>query len=141
MNPKVKTMKEEKIRARFLIRNISGVRRACWSSGMGIGMSDKHVNYSYQSTQTKQQVGQCIVGAFLVHEQAAGIHEFPIFTIVRTWGSHHHPPYNILYDSPRGLHSNDIILGTPKLGVSQFLKLGLLPLYTPITSSTNLRLR
>jgi hypothetical protein len=42
-------------------------RRACQSSGMGTRMSDKQVNYSYEPTQTKQQVVKCVVGTLLVH--------------------------------------------------------------------------
>jgi len=30
---------------------------ACWSSVMGIRTNDKHVNYSHEPAQTKQQVG------------------------------------------------------------------------------------
>jgi hypothetical protein len=33
-----------------------GGRGVCWSSGMGIRMSDKRVNYSHKLAQTKQQV-------------------------------------------------------------------------------------
>ncbi len=44
---KEKTTKEERIGVHFLIRNILKVKRACWSSGMGIRMNDKQVNYSY----------------------------------------------------------------------------------------------
>jgi hypothetical protein len=32
-----------------------GGKEACWSSGMGIKMNDKWVNYSHGPTQTKQQ--------------------------------------------------------------------------------------
>jgi len=35
---------------------------------MGIRKNDKQINYSHKPTQTKQQVGQCIVGTILVHE-------------------------------------------------------------------------
>jgi len=55
-SPKMKTMEGERVGACSLTRNIFGVRGACWSSGMGTRMNDKHVNYSYQSTQTKQKV-------------------------------------------------------------------------------------
>jgi hypothetical protein len=34
---------------------------------MGTRKSDKQVNYSHGPAQTKQQVGLCIIGAFLVH--------------------------------------------------------------------------
>jgi hypothetical protein len=52
----MKTMKEEKVGARSLAHNIFGVKKACWTFGMGIRTNDKHVNYSYQFAQTKQQV-------------------------------------------------------------------------------------
>jgi len=45
------------IGARSLIRNIYKVRGAWWGFEMKIKTSDKQVNYSYKSTQTKQQVG------------------------------------------------------------------------------------
>ncbi len=45
----------------------SRVRGVCWSSKIGIRMSDKWVNYSYGLAQTKQQVGSCKIKALLVH--------------------------------------------------------------------------
>jgi hypothetical protein len=57
VNPGVKIMKEEGVGVRYLARNISGVRRACWSSRTGTKMNDKWVNYSHGPAQTKQQVG------------------------------------------------------------------------------------
>jgi len=56
VNPKMKTIKEI-VGACSLAHNTLGVKRACWSFRMGTKKSDKHVNYSYQSSQTKQQVG------------------------------------------------------------------------------------
>jgi hypothetical protein len=34
-----------------------GGKKACWSSRIGIRISDKQINYSYVHAQTKQQVG------------------------------------------------------------------------------------
>jgi hypothetical protein len=53
---KIKTSKE-RIGVRSLAHITSGVKGACWSSGMGIRKSDKQVNYSHGPTQTEQQVG------------------------------------------------------------------------------------
>jgi hypothetical protein len=61
-----------------------------------------------------------------MHELTMNIYELTILTTTQTWGSHHLPHYIILYDPPRGLHPNGIFLWTPKLGVPQFSKLGLL---------------
>jgi hypothetical protein len=56
-NLKLKRTEEEGVRVCSLTCNILGVRRACWSSGMGTKMNDKQVNYSYEFAQIKQQVG------------------------------------------------------------------------------------
>jgi hypothetical protein len=50
---------EEGVEGCALIRNIwgGGVRRACWSFGMGTRKNDKGVNYSHWLAQTKQQIG------------------------------------------------------------------------------------
>jgi hypothetical protein len=48
---KVKIVGKKGVRVRSLTRNTSGVKRASWSYGMGIRMSDKWVNYSYGPTQ------------------------------------------------------------------------------------------
>ncbi len=97
----MKTTKE-RIRAHSLVRNTSRVRRVCWSSKMGTKKNDKCVNYSYQSAQTKQQAGQCIVGTFLcTHEPQPFTHSqnSPQHGL---GGSHNLPPYSILCDSPQG---------------------------------------
>ncbi len=104
--------------------------------------SDKWVNYSYGSIQIKQQVGYCIVGAFLVHGRATNIHELTRLTMTQTWGGGHHLfPYNIFYDWPWGLHPNVIFLGIPKLRIPKFPKLGLSSFWKPPTSCIDLQLR
>jgi len=57
MNLKMKTMKKKGVGVRSLVRNILGVRKVHWSSKMETKVNDKWVNYSYGSTQIKQQVG------------------------------------------------------------------------------------
>jgi hypothetical protein len=58
---KMKTTEEKGVEGCSLTRNTSrggmGVRRACWSFGMGTRMNDKGVNYSHGLAQTKQQIG------------------------------------------------------------------------------------
>jgi len=63
-----------------------GGRGACWNSGMGTTMSDKQFNYSLGPAQTKQQIGQCIIRALLVHERAMGKHRLTRLITARTWG-------------------------------------------------------
>jgi len=45
-SPKMKTT-EEGVRVHSFARNTLGVRRMCWSFGMGTRLNDKQVNYSY----------------------------------------------------------------------------------------------
>jgi hypothetical protein len=47
----------EGVGLRSLVCNTLGVKGAHWSSGMGTRTNKKLVNYSYKSTQSKQQVG------------------------------------------------------------------------------------
>jgi hypothetical protein len=56
VSPKMK-ITEEGVGTHSLTRRTLVVRGACWSFGMGIRKNGKHVNYSYQYTQTKQQIG------------------------------------------------------------------------------------
>ncbi len=140
VNLKMKTMKKGATICSF-VRSTSRVRRVCWSFEMGNKTSGKWVNYSYGYAQTKQQVGQCIVGTFLVHGQTMGIHEFTRLTRPEFGGSHHLPPYSILYDQPWGLQPNVIFFKTSKSGILKFRKLGFLPLWKPITSCVNLQLK
>jgi hypothetical protein len=53
-------------------------------------------------------------------------------------GSHHLPPYSILYTSPRGPHPNDFLSWDSHSGVSKSPKLGLSRLWSPITLRANL---
>jgi hypothetical protein len=82
-SPKVETM-EKGVGVHSLARSTSGVEWVCWRSGMGIMTSDKRVNYSHKLAQTKQQVGKCMIGTFLVHEQTTCIHRFIRLIMART---------------------------------------------------------
>jgi hypothetical protein len=56
-------------------------------------------------------------------------------------GSHHLPPYSILYAWPRDQHPNVILSRNSQVGVPKFPKLILLWLWGPITLCANLWLR
>ncbi len=56
-------------------------------------------------------------------------------------GSHHLPPYSILYAFPWGLHSNGILSLDSQMGVPKLPKLGLSRLWGPITLCENLWLK
>ncbi len=73
-------------------------RKISWSSGMGIRMSDKRVNYSHELAQIKQEVGYCIVGALMVHEWTTSIYKLIRFTTTWIGGNHHLSPYSIICD-------------------------------------------
>jgi len=48
---------------------------------MRIKTNDKQVNYSHGPAQTKQQVGECVAKALLVHGQTMSKHELTKLTI------------------------------------------------------------
>ncbi len=58
----------------------------------------------------------------------------------RLGGSHHLPPYSILYNSPRGPHPNDILSRDSQVGVPKFPQLGLPKLWGRIILHASLRL-
>jgi len=53
-------------------------------------------------------------------------------------GSHHLPPYNIFYTSPRGPHPNGFLSRDSQMGVPKSPKLGLPRLWSPIALQVNL---
>ncbi len=59
----------------------------------------------------------------------------------RLGGSHHLPPYNILYGWPQGPHPNAFLSRDSHLGIPKLPKLGLLQLWGPITLCADLGLR
>ncbi len=72
-----------------------GGRGACQSSRIWIRKNDKQVNYSHEPIQTKQQVGQCVVGAFLLHGRTRGKHGLTRLTMAQAWGKP--PPFPLEY--------------------------------------------
>jgi hypothetical protein len=56
-------------------------------------------------------------------------------------GSHHLPPYSILYACPWGQHPNGILSQDSQVKVLKFPKLGLSWFWRPITLCVNLRLK
>ncbi len=72
-----------------------GGRGACWNFRMGTRKIDKQLNYSHGPAQTKQQVGQCIVKALLVHKRTTSEHKLIRLNTAQTWGKP--PPSPLQY--------------------------------------------
>jgi hypothetical protein len=97
----------------------------------------KSINYSHEPTQTKEQVGWCIVWALLVHGWSMGKHRLTRLTRTQTWGK---PPPSPLY------YTLCLVMGpAPKChfvsGVPKFSKLGLPQLWGPVTLCADLWLK
>ncbi len=71
---KRKQRKSEELRHVPWLVALQGQKRHARALGWGLGRVT-NINYSHRLAQTKQQVGQCIVGALLVHGQATSKHE------------------------------------------------------------------
>ncbi len=59
----------------------------------------------------------------------------------RLGGSHHLPPYSILYSSPRRLHPNDSFSRDSQVGVPKLSRVEVLRLWTPISLDFRVRSR
>ncbi len=116
---KQKTTEEGRVRARSLVHNTLKGRGACWSFKMGLERVNKLHSLTRACTQPTQS-GQCIVVAPLVLGRIMGntnTLDSPRFELE---GSHHLPPYSILYGWPWSLHPNGFSLsglsnGSPKI--------------------------
>ncbi len=116
----------ERVGACSLVSSILGVKGACWSSKMGTRKIGKQVNYSHEPTQTKQQVGQCVGGTFLVHGGTMGKHGLIIFTKARTWGKP--PPSPLQYSlclATRPTPKCHLVSGLPSWKITRVLILGI----------------
>ncbi len=121
---KQKTMEEGRVGARSLAHNTLKGRRACQSSGMGLGRVDKL--HSLRRAYTKPtQGGQCIVGTLLVLGRATGNMDTRDSPRPGLGGSHHHPPYSILCGWPLSPHPNGVLSCDSQVGVSKLPELGL----------------
>jgi len=58
---------------------------------------DKHLNHSHGLAQTKQQVGLCVVGALWCTDEPWANSDSLDSPQPGLGGSHHLPPYSILY--------------------------------------------
>jgi hypothetical protein len=73
-------------------------------------------------------------GARTNHKQ----HGHTRLTTARTWGSHHLPPYSILYGWSHGLHPNGFFSRDSRVGISKSPKSGLLRFWGAITLRASL---
>ncbi len=94
---------------------------------MGLGRVNKLHSLTWACTQPTQS-GQCIVGAPLVLGRATSNTDTLDSSRPELGGSHHLPPYSILYGWPRSLHPNGFSLpglpsGSPEIA----------PVETPVT--------
>jgi hypothetical protein len=76
---KYKTMEGGGVGARSLAHNTLKGRRACWSSGMGLGKVDKLHSLTGACTQPTQG------GYYIVARMNHGQHGHTILTTARTW--------------------------------------------------------
>jgi hypothetical protein len=82
-----------------------------------------------------------MVGTFLVLGRAIGKFGLTRLTTAQIWGSHHLPPYNILYGWPWTNIQMAFLSRDSQMGVPKFPKLGLPWPWGLITLHANLRLR
>ncbi len=107
-------MEEQRVGARFLAHNTLRGRGAGWNSGMGLGRM-KNINHSQRFAQN--QTTSWLVHSLSTFGARVNTGKFILTRLTTTWtwgGSHHLPPYNILYASPQGPHPNGNFSEIPK---------------------------
>ncbi len=111
---------------------------ACWSSGIRLG---RGTSYSLTRTciKTNHKVVSPHSGSLLVLGQATGNTDSLDSPRPGLGGSHHLPPYSVLYASPPHLHLNGTFSRDSQSGVPKLSRFGLPGLWAFITSHPNLR--
>ncbi len=99
---------------------------------MGLGRVDKLQSFTRACIKPTQG-GQCVVGTLLVLGRATGNTDTQDSPQPGLGGSHHLPPYSILYTSPWGPHPNGFVSRDSRLRVPKSPKLGLPQLWSPTT--------
>jgi hypothetical protein len=123
-NPKVKTMEGQRIGARSLARNTSGVegraRAPRWGLRWVTSRSIIHMDL--------HKPNNMLNGAYLEHfwctDEPRANMDSQDSPRLELGGSHHLPPYTTLCAWPRGQHPNIILSHDSQIGVLKFPKLG-----------------
>ncbi len=136
--PKQETTEEKEVEARSLAHNTLRGRRACWSSGMGLGRVNKLHSLTWACTQPTQS-GQCIVGTPLVLRRATSNMNTQDSPRPKLGGSHHLPLYSILCISWWRLHPNGYFSRDSQVGVLKLSRVGVPELWMPISPSCMVR--
>jgi hypothetical protein len=106
---------------------------------MGLGRIDKLQLFTRTYTKPTQG-GECIVETLLVLGRTTGNSNSQDSPWPGLGGSHHLPPYSILYASPQDPHLNGFLSQDSQVGVPKFPNLGFSRLWRPITFFADLRL-
>ncbi len=137
-SPKMKTTKEEKIGVRSLARNTQGVEGHSRTLGWGLRrLTRKSIIHMDLHKPNNKLVNAQLEHFWCTNEPHANTNsqDSPWLGL---GGSHHLPPYSILYAQSQGQHPNVILSQDSQVGVSKFPKLGLLQLWSLITLCANL---
>ncbi len=141
VNPNVKIMKGERVGARSLACSISGVKGHVKALRWGLGrLTRKSITHTDLHKPNHKLVNVQLEPFWCTDESWANTDSLDS-PQPKLGGSHHFPPYNIIYAWPWGQHSNFILSWDSQVGILKFPKLRLLQLWRPITLCANLQLR
>ncbi len=117
------------------------VEGACWSFRIRIRKSDKLYLLTQTCIQPTNKLVSSLSEAPLVLGQATATLDSQDSPRPGLGGSHHLPPYSIIYTSPWHLHPNDFLSRDSQGGVPKLSRFGLPPLCGVITLCSDLRLQ
>jgi hypothetical protein len=137
----VKKTKGQWVRVHSLIRSTSSVKGHARAPRWGLWwVTSKSIIHMYLHKPNNKLINAYLEYFWCMDEPRANTNsqDSPWFGF---GGSHHLPPYNTLYAWPWGFHPNVILSRDSQVGVSKFLKLGLLWFWRPITLCVDLWLK
>ncbi len=139
----MKTMKEKKFRVSSFICNTSRRKKRCFrTSKCGLKRMTSGSIIHIDLHKPNNKLIKCIIGALLVMDKPWAYTDSQSSSWPKLGEATTFPPlYNIICDSPQGLHPNGVFPKIPKSRIPKFSKLKLLPFCTPIISYANLQLR
>jgi hypothetical protein len=133
--------KKEGIRARSLTCSTGGVEGACWSFRIRTRKSDKPYSLTWICIKPTTKVVITHYAHFWCWDKPRATLDSLDSPRPGLGGSHHLPPYSILYVRPRHPHPNGFLSRDSQDGVPKLSWFGLLRLWKLITPRFDLRLR
>jgi hypothetical protein len=129
------------LEARSQLPTLKGVRGVCWKLWDKLGRGTSLLNYTVLHPNPTNKLVRTHSAHFWCWDKPRATLDSLDSPRPKLGGSHHLPPYSILYSSPLHLHPNGSFSRDSQSGVPKLSRFGLLGLWTLITLRPKLNLK